>query len=181
MKMNKRGSKILSVYWFVILAIVAGGIFDMAYIFYGTPYDIRTIEASVLINQIADCVSYAGKINISLISGGINQFKGTGTEFLKNCHLNFDTVEWQEQQYYTEINFYEISNMTNPVLSIRTGNKNFIADCAIQKNELKQFLGTQPSLPQCTQKGFYSLDDKNNQYVIKILTAVRKTEKNAKL
>ena len=42
--MNRRGEKYLSVYWFVILAIVAGGIIAMVFVFYGKPYDIREIE-----------------------------------------------------------------------------------------------------------------------------------------
>ena len=54
---NKRGDKILSIYWFAILLIIAGGIFGMVYVFYGTPYDVREIETRVLTNQIADCIS----------------------------------------------------------------------------------------------------------------------------
>lgn len=172
---NKKGDKILSIYWFVILAIVAGGVFGMVYLFYGTPYDIRTIEANILVNQIADCISYAGKININLISDGTVQFQKSGNDFLKDCHLNFDTIEWQEQQYYTEVNFYRLSDLTNSVLSIQSGNNKWLAGCAIQESEKQQ------NLPQCTQKSFYSLDDANNQYIIKILTIVRKSEKNVKL
>jgi hypothetical protein len=173
--MNKRGDKILSIYWFVIMAIVAGGIFGMVYIFYGTPYDVRTVEANVLINQIADCISYAGKIDVNLISNGTVQFEKSGSDFLKNCHLAFDTTEWKEQQYYTEINFYNLSDLTNPILAIEAGNKNWPATCVIQENGRKQ------TLPQCTQKSFYSLDDKSNKYIIKILTVVRKSEKNVKI
>lgn len=172
---NKRGDKILSIYWFVILAIVAGGVFGMVYIFYGTPYDVRTIEANILVNQIADCISYAGRIDTNLISNGTIQFQKSGDEFLKNCHLSFDTIEWQEQQYYAEINFYKLSNLTNSILSIKAGNNNWLADCAIQDSEKQQLL------PQCTQKSFYSLDDTNNKYIIKISTIVRKSEKNVKL
>ncbi len=49
---NKRGDKILSLYWFAVLIIVAGGIFGMVYVFYGSPYDVREIEANVLLNKI---------------------------------------------------------------------------------------------------------------------------------
>lgn len=174
--MNKKGAeKYLSPFWFVILAIVAGGIFAMVYIFYGTPYDIRNIEGSVLLNGVADCVSYAGRINTEIISNGTSVFQKTSDDFLKECHINFDTIEWQEQQYYTEINFYKIDNLDNSILDIKAGNSKWLADCEMQENK------TQQSLPQCVKKSFYSLDDANNQYIIKILTVVRKSEKNVKL
>ena len=51
--LNKKGTdKIISVYWFTILFIVAGAIVYMAAAFYGEPYDVREIEANILINQI---------------------------------------------------------------------------------------------------------------------------------
>jgi hypothetical protein len=128
-----------------------------------------------LVNQIADCVSYAGRIDVNLISNETVQFQKSGDDFLKNCHLTFDTTEWQEQQYYTEVNFYKLSDLTNSILSIKAGNNNWLATCALQENGKKQ------TLPQCTQKSFYSLDDTSNKYIIKILTIVRKSEKNVKL
>jgi hypothetical protein len=171
---NRRGDKIISVYWFVVLVIVAGGIFGMVYIFYGTPYDVREVEANVLINKIADCVSYAGRINTNLIyNGQINQ--KTGEDFLKECHLNFKSKEWQDEQYYIEVNIYRLENLDNPVLSIDAGNKNWLSSCILQKNKEME------KLAKCVRKSFYSLDDKNGQYIIKILGVVRKTEKNVKL
>lgn len=168
---NKRADKIISVYWFAILVIVAVGIFGMVYVFYGTPYDVREIEANILTNQIADCVSYAGRINAYLISNGkTNQM--IGGDLLKMCHLNFTSSEWKEEQYYAEVNFYKLSDLNNPVLNVQAGNKNWPADCAIQENK------KQENLPQCIEKSFYSLDNANNQYIIKILTAVGKSDKN---
>lgn len=171
---NKRGDKILSVYWFAVLIIVAGGIFGMVYIFYGTPYDVRETESNVLINQIADCVSYAGRINPNLISGGEFQQKST-EDFLKECHLIFSSSEWDEQQYYTEINFYKLEDLNNPVLAMTAGNNKWTGYCEIQENEEYE------KIAKCVSKSFYSLDDLNNQYIIKILAVVAKTNKNVKM
>ncbi len=171
---NKRGDNILSIYWFAIIILVAGGIFAMVYVFYGTPYDIREIEANVLINKVADCVSYSGKINSNLISSG--QFTPkTQDDLLKECHLNFDSSEFQERQYYTEISFYKIDDMNNPASKMTAGNNKWLSNCAIQETK------TEERLVQCVQKSFYSLDDKQNQYIIKILAVVSKSEKNVKL
>ena len=170
---NKRGDKILSIYWFAVLVIVAGGIFAMVYIFYGAPYDVREIEANLLINKIADCVSYAGRINANLISGG--KFNQTsGADFLRECHLVFSSGEWEEEQYYTEINFYKLEDLKNPVLNINAGNNKWGIYCAIQEKKEEE------KLTKCVKKSFYSLDELNNQYIIKILAVVAKTEKNAK-
>ena len=171
--LNKKGDKILSVYWFAILILVAGGMFAMVYIFYGTPYDVREIEANLLIDKIADCVSYAGKINLNFISNG--QFNSNNEDFLNKCHLIFSSNEWENEQYYTEIGFYNLESLDNPVFEIKKGNPNWLASCALQEN--KEF-GT---LAQCSKKSFYSLDNLNNQYIIKILTVVRKAEKNVKI
>ncbi len=170
---NKRGDKVLSVYWFAILLIVAGGIFAMVYVFYGTPYDVREIETRVLTNQIADCVSYGGKINSNLILNGV--VKEGNENFLDQCHLNFNSPEWADEQYYAEVNLYKLENLNTPVLDIKKGNNNWVADCNIQENK------KQGTLPTCLRKSFYSLDDKNNQYIIKILSVVRKAEQNVKI
>jgi len=171
---DKRGSKLLSIYWFVILAIVAGGVFGMVYVFYGTPYDVRDIEAHVLMNQIADCVSYAGRINSNLI------FDAKPTQmpeenFLKLCHLDFKTSEWEEEQYYTEVKIYKLSDMNTSFLTINMGNTNWLPSCELQEKKEER------AFPQCFKDSFYSVDNKNNQYIIKLLTVVRKSEKNVKI
>jgi hypothetical protein len=169
---NNRGDKLLSVYWFAILLIVAAGIFAMVYVFYGTPYDVREIENRVLVNQVADCVSYGGKINSNLIS---NNVLTKDKNFLNQCHFIFNSSEWKDDQYYVEVNFYKLIDLNNPVLTINKGNNNWIAGCKVQEDK------TYSNLVQCTNSKFYSLDDLNNQYIIKILGVVRKSEKNVKI
>ncbi len=170
---NKRGDKIISVYWFAILLIVAAGISGMVYVFYGAPYDIREIESDILINQIADCVSYAGRINADLVSNG--QSNQNSADFLETCHLIFNSSEWEEEQYYTEVYFYKIEDLNAPLLTLKKGNNKWFTYCELQKNKEYE------KLTKCVKKSFYSLDDLNNQYIIKILAAVSKAEKNVKI
>lgn len=170
---NSRGDKILSIYWFAILLIVAGGIFAMVYVFYGAPYDVRQIEARELTNQIANCISYTGKINTNLISGGVPSL--SSQNFLEQCHLIFNSSEWSDEQFYTEVYIYKLDNPDNPVLDIKKGNNNWLAGCSIQENQ------TQENLPFCLTKSFYSVDNTDNPYIIKILSVVRKSEKNVKM
>lgn len=169
---TKKGDKIISVYWFAVLIIVAGGIFGMVYVFYGTPYDIRELEANLLINKIADCVSYAGRINSNLISeSGFNKDFNLSSD----CNLILTTAEWEEGQYYAQVDFYTISNANSPIFNITQGNSNLLTSCEIQED--KEY----SKLAKCADGSFYSLDNSNNQYIIKILTSVRKAEKNVKI
>ena len=102
-KLNKRGGdKIISVYWFVVLFIVAGAVVYMAASFYGKPYDVRGIEASIMINNIADCISEGGNIKEGVLDN---------ENFLESCNLNFeveDYKDWKEKgQYYVEVEISE--------------------------------------------------------------------------
>ena len=90
-KMNKKGDKIISVYWFAILFIVAAAIDYMVVIFYGKPYDIRDVEESILINQIADCLAEGGYLKKEVFDNG--NFLLNESNFLQTCHLNFDVED----------------------------------------------------------------------------------------
>lgn len=168
--LNKKGTdKIISVYWFVILFIVSAAVVYMAAVFYGEPYDVREIEANIMINQIADCISQGGRINEGIINETFDEdFK---ENFLERCHLNFnveDTEGWKEQeQYYLEVNLQKFEG--KDLDSISEGNIILKDYC---DKEGKNF-------PVWVERSFYTLDKDNSRYVIKILSIVRKTEKNA--
>ncbi|VVB83466.1 Uncharacterised protein [uncultured archaeon] len=173
---NKRGDKILSVYWFAIIIIVAGGIFGMVYVFYSTPYDTRQVEARLLINNLADCVSYDGQINSDLFSGGT---LNPSENYLSKCHLTLnsgDLEAWKNnEQYYMEVKFYKISDLSNPISTLKDGNNNWLPGCSVQAEKKIS------NLAQCVERSFYSLDALGNQYLIKILGVVAKSEKNVKM
>ena len=105
---NKRGDKIISVYWFVILFLVAAAIVYMVALFYGAPYDTRSIESEILTNQIADCLSRGGYLKEEI--SWDEDFKDN---FLEKCNLNFaveEEYDWKDQeQYYIEVGVYEFN------------------------------------------------------------------------
>lgn len=159
--MDKHGAEqLLSIYWFLILIIIAGGIFGMVYVFYSYPYDFRDVEARTLSNQVADCIAEGGQLKVDL-----NNF-----DILKSCNLNFNDETYQDQdiQYYVQIGLYDLTG--NKINEISAGNSNFIADCAIQEENSYKRLVT------CSERSFYV----SNNNIIKILSIVRKTEKNTK-
>ena len=127
--MNKKGDKLISVYWFAILFIVAGGIVYMTVSFYGAPKDIRGIEANVLTNKVADCLAQGGYIREEVL----NEESGFRENFLKECSLNFaveNVYGWREQeQYYVNVAFHEFDdnspdNFGEKFFEISAGNVN---------------------------------------------------------
>ncbi len=172
---KKGGGKILTLYWFVILIIVAGGVFVMVYSFYNHPYDVRELEGEIMVNYIADCLSSEGELTSTLFDeeGFSQEFS---EDFLRNCHLNFDVEEevWGvEPQYYFRVNFYKATNLENSVFEIFKGNLNLVVGCETQKEkEYKREV-------KCVEEDFFSFNGEN-LYLIKILTIIKKTEKNVK-
>ncbi len=162
---GKKGEKVISVYWFVILFIVAAAIVYMTAVFYGNPYDVREIEADILTDKIAECLTD---------SGYLADLKGMNQEnFMQKCNLNFETEDvygWKEQeQFYVEAEVREFDT-ANPgiLLKVNKGNENFKDFCSI-KGE---------GLPFCLERNFYSIDKQGNKYDIRILSVVGKVEKN---
>jgi len=164
------GDRILSVYWFAILFIVAGGIFAMVFLFYNSPYDVRDLEGEILGNVLTDCIVDGGKFNSSIFGE---------KNIIEKCHLNF---KGNEEEYYFGINFYEFNNfnldeneniLSEPLASISGGFVNLLSDCKIQDN--KEY----GRISQCVKKRFYSLDETGRQYIINILSIVKKTQQNA--
>ncbi len=158
---NKRGDKIISVYWFVILFLVAGAIVYMAALFYGAPYDARDIESEILTNQIADCFSQGGYLKESISLD--DNFRDN---FLEECNLNFaveDMYGWGETsagsresgfggggasrsfgeaqaQYYVEVGVYEfnqeaVDGLGEEIFRIVEGNVNLKTSFILERAE----------------------------------------------
>jgi hypothetical protein len=165
---NKKGAeKLISIYWFAILILVAGTLVYMVSVFYGNPYDVREIETNILVNKIADCLSDKGKLRYQLTE----EFKA---DFLEKCHLNFGN-ENEELEYYLRVEFYNFE--TNNLLDFRISEGNINL-----KNYIEDFPDSNSVIS--TSKSFYVLNDKNEEIprelIVKILSIIRKTEKNVK-
>lgn len=177
---NKRGTdKILSLYWFAVLTIIAGGIFAMVYVFYGAPYDVREIESKILAERVADCISRNGIIDSSFFSG--EEFnENIGNAFQKRCNFNFNVEDGygdkEEIQYFYRVEFYKLGDTTNALYSFYNGNNNWETDCTIKKENNKEY----SRLAKCTEKRFYSVGNGGEQYLIKILSIIGKSAKNVK-
>ena len=104
---KKGADQVLTVYWFVIIFIVAGAVVYMAFLFYGSPFDARNIEGSLLGDQIANCLTSKGYINDQVFSPDFQN------NFLQDCHINFTTEDFSDwktnTQYYAEVDVYQFN------------------------------------------------------------------------
>ncbi len=165
-----KGEKVIALPWMICLFLSAFGVIWIVNIFYGAPYDIRDIETRLLLNKVADCVSYAGRINPSLISNeGINP---NYEEVLEGCYLNFNS-EWEMEQYFVNVKIYDPSS-NSLLIELSKGNEELVEDCNLQKG-LEYRLSS-----KCYEDSFSSFSSKDKEYTIKILSVVNKLEKNVK-
>jgi hypothetical protein len=179
-KEKKGADKYLSFYWFFILMLIALGVFIMAYNYYGSPYDVRKVESELFANKLADCISNQGKINPDFfVEKNLNPL--LSDSFIEKCTLNFNVEnEYPDNtipQYFFEVEFYKLENLSKSALVLSGGNLNFKADCLINPEDNKKY----SKLAKCTERRFYALDDSSNQYLIKIVSAIGKNEKNIKI
>lgn len=167
---NKKGTdKILSMYWFAALIIIAGGIFAMVSTFYNHPYDIRGMESEILNKKTVGCLSSGGELNKELFYE--EKFNENFSDiFLRVCDFNFNTTK-KEVQYYVEAEFYNLTEKENPVFEFSKGRKNWREDCGIEDEHEK--------MAKCVERRFYSTYQ-GEQYLIKILSIVGKVDKNVK-
>ncbi|MCA9487422.1 MAG: hypothetical protein KC516_00495 [Nanoarchaeota archaeon] len=168
---KKGGDKIISVYWFFILVLVAGGVFLMVSNFYGHPYDVREVEADILANQVSDCVYYGGKLNqnVFLVPEQKIFSELFANNFLEECGFTFGSVP----EYYFEINFYEYPVPGNSLYEISKGDPNWKTDCELKDEGYEK-------LVTCVEKDFFAKNVDGTIYFIKVLSMVRKTEQNVK-
>lgn len=177
MRNKKAAGKILAIYWFAILVIIAFGVWAMAYAYYSHPLDVREIEVQILSNKVADCISQKGKINPNFFDNEGN-LSFDVANFEKECNFN-PYVGGQEKgdrnQYYVEINFYDIDE--NEKLKIIYGTPSIkFTDCEALKGDILF-----ERIAKCMRERFYAVDENNQQYLIEIFVGLRKQRENVKI
>ena len=177
-KKNKRAAgKILSIYWFAILVIVAFGVWAMTTAYYRHPLDVREMEVNILSNKVSDCISQKGRISPDFFDDEGN-LSFTGKDFEQVCTFN-PHVEGEQKgdrsEYYIEMSFFDIGEKQR--LEVIYGEPSIKdSDCeALQKDTSFE------RLAKCIKKRFYVLDNKDQQVLVEVFVGLRKQGKNVKL
>jgi len=158
---KKADERVLSVYWFVILVIIAVGVVSGVIHVFGANLDIREAEAGLLRDRIVDCLVHQGNLKSEVY----NSLESANDESLLqicNIDINDKTAKYKdaEQQYAIKIDFKEF------------GNQAFFVACDPKKE----------NVPKCIETTIYVLEEgeKIEGGFLTIKTAVAKIEKNVK-
>ncbi len=172
--MNEKGANnMITIYWFLILTLVAGAVVLMTSSFYKNPYDVRDAEVDILATKVADCVYFGGKVNLALMSlQGV--FKQEFSDnFLEHCDLDFSAKdEFSLEQYYVSIQFARMVSKTKPEFTISAGNSNYLSDCKLEDVGNK--------IAKCKTKEFFMKSNNGEVYFVNITAIVANVEQNVK-
>ena len=153
-KDKKAGEKILSIWWFFVLAFIGLGVVGAVVVFASAEFDIKEIEAGMLADRVADCIVERGILNKNFIN------QGSSFELFKNCNINEDIIK-NSQNYYLEISAYDFSSCnvngecTKKIekLNFSAGMNTFPKDCKIKEKVMEA-----QAFPRCSEKTIFVLN-----------------------
>ena len=160
---KKGGEKLLSIWWFFVLAIVGVGVSAGVLIYHSADVDIREIEAEVLYEKIFNCVVEQG----FLISGLLEE----DFDIFKDCKLNEEIFEYGSYFYFNIQIFNESNNL---IKEIKGGDFSFEKDCRIQEESEERDKIEARYYPRCVRKKevvLYYQDGGIKDVSLEILTA----------
>jgi hypothetical protein len=149
---NKRAeSKLLSIWWFLVLILIAGGIIFGTALFYADKIDVRTLEVSIMASRVAGCIVTNGYIQENAVK-----------DILKECGFDSSIID-KSSEYLLKVGFRDISsNLTQK--EIYFGNRAFEEDCKIGISVNKAV-----NYPKCLEKNMLALNASGSMFEIKIL------------
>ena len=121
---KKGGEKLLSVWWFFVLTIVAVGIVVGVLMFYSSEVDFRKIQADTLTERVSSCLIKNGHFD--------NSFFQDDFDIFAKCYLNEKILE--RGNYYGRI-FVEDINNPDFFKEVVFGPDEIYSDCLIQFND----------------------------------------------
>jgi hypothetical protein len=137
---NKRGGeKILSIWWFAVLAIVGATIVVGVVMVYSADVDTRGLESSILAERVSNCIVSDGVLKPGLVGANSGKF-----DFFSECGLDKNFFE-QSGLFYVEVN---IKNLSGSKLSgpFDVGAAALKEDCLVTKKILAR------NYPKCVSK-----------------------------
>ena len=147
--MNKRAEKLLSIWWFFVLGVVAGGIVIGVLIYSAGEIDVKEVEAEILVEKIIGCLTD---------NGYLIDFRGFN--IFDDCGLDEDSFA-KGSDFYFNVSIYDGEEI---IYNFNEGDFSFEKNCEIKKKvRTKHF-------PECVERteNVLSLDNKNLKIVSRI-------------
>jgi hypothetical protein len=140
--MNKRGGeKVLSIWWFFVLAIIGAGIVVGVLMYYSTEVDVRNLEANILAERLESCLTNGLYLNQEVLSKEFNVYE--------KCGLNKEIFDTEGLFYFKiSINYLDGKEVKEareePIIG---GDTSFPANCDFsEKMESARYF------PRCVNK-----------------------------
>jgi hypothetical protein len=140
LRTKKGDSKLLSIWWFAVLVVIAVGIVASVLIFYSNKTDVRVLESNILTDRISDCILLNGKIN--------NDFINSGDYIFNNCGLNKKIIT-ESTLYYVKISLLNKDNTPISGFPLIFGNNDFDKSCLVG-----DAIDKAVSFPKCSERQF---------------------------
>src|SRR3989344_8468038 len=117
---DKRGEKLLSIWWFLSLVLVGGGIVLGVLLFYSAPVDVRVHEADILSERVLDCLNENGFL--------IDEYYENGKNFdISVCGLS--KMILYNNEFFLKISFNDDAEKTLLI----TGDPGIEVLCEVQE------------------------------------------------
>lgn len=171
--LNKKGEKLLSIWWFFVIAVVGAGITAGVLIYYSASVDMRGAEAELLSEKIFDCVVEEGFLIEGLLEESFDVFE--------ECKLKEEVFE-DGSFFYFHIRIFDEAGDLIKVFDesgdlvreeIKEGDVSFEDDCEIQEEDEEGKKVRAKYYPKCVRKKkiiwYYSNGIKEGE--LEILTA----------
>ncbi|HLD37795.1 MAG TPA: hypothetical protein VJA86_04360 [Candidatus Nanoarchaeia archaeon] len=166
---KKAGEKVLSIWWFFVLAFVGVSVVAAVSMFYSADVDVKEIEAGILADRVADCIVQNGYLSSSFIGGN---FK------LKECGLNEEVIQ-NSQNFYIGISAYDFSSCNEKMeckgkigkLNFSAGMSTMPENCRIKEAEEKKG-GKAEYFPRCSEKSFVALNRRDKTIPEKLILKI---------
>ncbi len=145
---KKAGEKLLTIWWFFVLALVGGGIVIGVLIYYSGEIDVRKLESELLADRILDCLSEQGNLNEEFLKDDFDIFQG--------CSLDKEVIE-NSGNFYINVSLYDLDGES--IKEITKGVGSFEVNCKLEGGDY----------PKCSGKEIFVFDSLGEKLKFKIL------------
>ncbi|MCK5603473.1 hypothetical protein KAR91_16430 [Candidatus Pacearchaeota archaeon] len=125
--MNKVGDeKVLSIWWFFVLALVAAGVAAGVFMFYSAPFDVRELESGILVDKVFDCMNDNGYLRSDALLEGFDIYFSCNIErrvFFEDGALYYLSIEISDSEDLLYSNYSRVDDLRKNCLvekSIKT-------------------------------------------------------------
>jgi len=102
--MNKvGGEKILSIWWFFVLALVSAGVVGGVFLFYSFDLDVREVESGIMVNRVYDCIGSNGFLREDVFLDGFDIYE--------YCDINKELFYKNGSEVYLEVEVFDLGEL----------------------------------------------------------------------